>query len=122
MYWIFNFGYFLIFKVTININFTLSPKCPLMNKPRSFNRLHYTYCKQKMKDIIEAIYVDMWYIVKSSYEPHIILVNGVSQAKIKSWIDEEKKKHLLSSKFKWIISNLLSPNVYERISNCVITE
>ena len=78
---------------------------------------------KKMKDFIEAIDIDMWDIVENGYELPKILVDGIVQLKVKSlWTKEERKKHLLASKVKWIITNSLTPNEYERISNCTIVK
>ena len=38
------------------------------------------------------------------------------------WTEEETKKHLLASKVKWIITNSLTLNEYERISNYTIAK
>ena len=58
-------------------------------------------------------------IIESGYVLPKILVDGIVQLKVKSfWIKEERKKHLLKSKVKWIITNSLTLNKYERISNC----
>ena len=49
--------------------------------------------------------------------------DGIFQPKVKSfWTKEERKKHLFSSKIKWIIINSLTPNEYEYISNCIIVK
>ena len=48
-----------------------------LNKLPGFNGSHYTYWKQKMGDFIEAIDIDMWDIVGTSYELPKILINGV---------------------------------------------
>ena len=62
-------------------------------------------------------------IVKFSYEFNKILIDGVCQPKVKSfWTKEERKRHLLASKVKWIITNSLTPNEYERISNSITTK
>ena len=64
--------------------FTLLSKCLHMNKSPSFNGLHYTYWKQKIKVFIEATDVDTSDIVEFGYEPPMILVSGISQSKVKS--------------------------------------
>ena len=47
-------------------------------EPPSFNGNHYTYWKQKMKEFIEAIDVNMWYIVKNGYEPPVTMISNIS--------------------------------------------
>ena len=72
-----------------------------------------------MKYLIEATGINIWDIVESGYESPKILVDKVIQPKVKFlWIEEERKKYLLISKVKWIITNFLTPNAYEKISNC----
>ena len=67
--------------------------------------------------------IDMWDIVENDYELPKILIDGIVQPKVKSlWIEEERKKHLLAFKVKWIISNYLTPNEYESISNYTIAK
>ena len=59
----------------------------------------------------------MWDIIESGYKFLKILINGVYQPKVKScWIEEERKRHPLTSKIKGIIIKSLSPNEYKRIS------
>ena len=99
--------------------FSILPECPSLNKPPGFNGQHYTFWKQKMRDFIEASDTDMWELVENGYNPPSKIEEGISILKPRSeWTEEEKKKHLLASKVKWIISNSLWPNEYERISNC----
>ena len=67
--------------------------------------------------------VYMWDIVESGYELPKILIDGIVQPKVKSLkIEEERKKYLLASKVKWIITNSFTPNKYERISNFSIAK
>ena len=99
--------------------FSILPECPPLNKPPGFNGQHYTFWKQKMRDFIEASDIDMWELVENGYNPPSRIENGISIFKPRSeWTDDEKKKHLLASKVKWIISNSLWPSEYERVSNC----
>ena len=47
---------------------------------------------KKMKDFIEATYINMWDIVESGYELPKILIDGIVQPKVKSlWTKEERK-------------------------------
>ena len=102
----------------MDASYSLLLKCPPLNKPPSFNGNHYTYWKQKMKDFIEDLYIDIWDVVDNGYELLKILIDGIFQPKVKSfWIEKERKKHLLASKVKWIITNSLTFNEYERILN-----
>ena len=88
-------------------DFRILPKCLPLNKPLSFNGQHYTYWKQKMRDFIEAFDINMWELVENGYNPPSRIENGISILKPGSeWIEEKKKKHLVS-KVKWIISNSL---------------
>ena len=99
--------------------FNLLPECPPLNKPPGFNGQYYTYWKQKMKDFLEASDIDLWDLVENGYNPPSRIENGITISKLRSsWTDEEKMRHLLASKAKWIISNSLGPNEYERVSNC----
>ena len=76
-----------------------------------------------MKDFIEATNIDMWDIVENGYELFKILIDGLFKPMVKSlWTEEERKKHFLASKVKWIIINSLIPNEYERISNYIIAK
>ena len=75
-----------------------------------------------MKDSVKAMDIDMWDIVESNYELPKVLVDGIVQFKVKSFWIEERKKYLLASKVKWIITNSLTSNEYERISNCTIAK
>ena len=54
-----------------------------------------------MKDFVEATDINMWDIVENGYELPKILIDDVTQLKVKSfWIEEERKKHLLAFKVK----------------------
>ena len=76
-----------------------------------------------MKDFIEVMDIDMCDIIENGYEVPKILINGIYQPKVKSfWIEEKRKKHLLTYKSKWIIINSLTLNEYKRISNCIIAK
>ena len=68
-------------------------KCPLLNKPPRFNGNHHTYWKQKMKDFIEAMDIDLWDIEKNGYEMPKILIDGVYQPKMKSLQSKEERKN-----------------------------
>ena len=65
-------------------------------------------------------------ILKLNYDNrcHItILINGIIHPKVKSfWTKEERKKHPLASKVKWITTNSLTPNESEIISNSTIAK
>ena len=99
--------------------FNLLPECPPLNKPPGFNGQYYTYWKQKMKDFLEATDIDLWDIIENGYNPPSAIENGITILKPRSsWSEDEKNRHLLASKAKWIISNSLGPNEYERVSNC----
>ena len=88
--------------------FSILPKYPLLNKSPSFNGQHYTFWKPKMRDFVEVSNIDMWELVENGYNPPSGVENGISILKPKSeWTEEEKKKHFLASKVKWIISNSL---------------
>ena len=64
--------------------------------------------------------IDKWDIIEIIYKLTKILIDGIVQPKVKSlWIKEERKKNLLASKVKWIITNPFTPNEYERISICI---
>ena len=107
----------------MDTSYSLLLECPPLNKPSRFNGNLYTYWKQKMKDFVKAIDIDMWDIVEIGYELPKILVDRISHPQVKSlWIEEERKKLLLASKVKWIITNSFTPNEYERISNCTTTK
>ena len=89
-----------------------------LNKLLNFNVSHFTYWKQKVRDFTGATDINMWDIIKSGYKFLKILIDGVYQPKMKSlWIEEEWKRHLLAFTIKWIITNSLTLNEYERISN-----
>ena len=76
-----------------------------------------------MKDFVEATYIDMWDIVENGYELPKIYIDDIAQLRLKFLqTEEEKKKHLLASKVKWIIPNSLTSNEYERISTCTIAK
>ena len=67
-----------------------------------------------MRDFINATSIDMWDIVEFGYEFPKIIIEGVVQPNVKSlWNKEEKKRHFLASKVKWIITNSLTLNEYE---------
>ena len=61
----------------MDTSYFLLPKCPPLNKTLRFNGNHYTCWKQKIKDFIEAIDVDMWDILENGYAMPKILINGV---------------------------------------------
>ena len=61
----------------MDISHSLLPECSLLIKSLGFNGNHYTYWKQKMKDFIKAMDIDMWDIVENGYEIPTILVKGV---------------------------------------------
>ena len=62
----------------MDTSYSLLLECCHLNKPSRFNRNHYTYLKQKMKDFVEAIDIDMWDIIENVYELPKILVDGVA--------------------------------------------
>ena len=72
-----------------------------------------------MRDFIRDSNIDMQDLVENGHNPPNIIENDISILKPRSeWTEEEKKKHLLTSKVKWIISNSLWLNEYEKVSNC----
>ena len=71
-----------------------------------------------MRDFIETTDIKMQDIVEPRYEVLKIVIDENFQSKVKSiWIEEERKKHIFTSKVKQIITNSLIPNDYEPISN-----
>ena len=71
-----------------------------------------------MKDFLEVSNIDLWDIVESGCNPPSRIEDAIILLKPRSfWIEDEKKRHLLASKAKWIISNSLRPNEYKRVSN-----
>ena len=68
--------------------FSILPECPPLNKPPSFNGQHYTFWKQKMRDIIEAPNIDMWELIENRYNPPSGIKNGISMLKSRNeWIE-----------------------------------
>ena len=107
----------------MDTNYSLLPKCPSLSNPSSFNGNHYVYWKQKMTNFIETTNIDIWDIVEYGYKFSKILIDGVYQPKVKSfWTKKESIRHLLASKVKWIMTNFLTPNEYEIISNYKIVK
>ena len=65
----------------------------------------------------------MWDMVENIFEISNILIEGAYQSKVKSlWIEERKKRYLLTFKVKWIIINSLTLTKHENISNCTTTK
>ena len=65
-------------KDLLDTSYSLLPKCPSLNKQLEFNGNHYTYWKQKMKDFVEATYIDMQDIVENGYELPNILIDSIA--------------------------------------------
>ena len=61
----------------MDTSYSLLPECPPLNKRHCFNRNHCIYWKQKMKDFIEAMDIDVWDIIESGYELPKILIDGI---------------------------------------------
>ena len=71
-----------------------------------------------MNDFLEAYDIELWDIVENGYNLPSRTEDGITLLKPKSsWIEDEKKRHLLALKAKWIISNSLGLNEYVRVSN-----
>ena len=76
-----------------------------------------------MKDFLKASNIDLWDIVKNGYNPFSRIEDGIIILKLRSsWIENEKKRHLLTSKLNWIISNSLGQNECEKTSKCSIAK
>ena len=57
-----------------------------------------------MKHFIKANDVDMWEIVENGYNLPIKVENNITILKPRSdWSEEEKRKHLIAIKEKWIV-------------------
>ena len=62
----------------MDTSYSLLSKCPPLNKPLVFNGNHYSYWKQKMKDFVTAIDIDMWDIIENGYELLKILIDSIA--------------------------------------------
>ena len=65
----------------------------------------------------------MWDIAKARYEVPKIMINGIFYPKVKFlWTKQEKERHFLTFKVKWIITNPFTLNEYECSSNYTIVK
>ena len=65
-------------------SFSILPECPPLNKHTGFNKQHYTFWKQKMRDFIEASNIYMWELVENEYNPPNKGQKSISILKLKN--------------------------------------
>ena len=54
-----------------------------------------------IKDFTKVIDIDKWNLVGNGHDPSKYVLNGIAQLKSRSlWNEDERKKHLLSSKVR----------------------